>query len=265
MNELEKLTIQEQAEMLKQINKEYAELELPEIEPEYDKEGKITNEKEIKKALKVILPILVLLWSNIGQIQDKTSRDMIVYNFTYYNALKGKIKTLKIEEIKKLSKTTLNSKKWNKIINQIVKDRQKAVKIKQVIKGNARILNNKLQRQIVSMYKAGKSKPQIAKKIAETMGYSKAKAKSIAMTEVNFYKSEAQLRAIKENDLKVKKIWIHNGAREPRPHHMSANGQEVIGIDTPFIVGGMETTAPQHFGMAGEDVNCHCTMRVEVI
>lgn len=262
--ELNKLTSQEQINMLHEIDKNYKELDLPEINPIYDSEGNIKNEKEIKAQLKKILAIVTILWLTNSTIIDNSSIKTTTYTFSYYNALKQNLVRITAKEIKELSKTTMSSKKWTKIINKLVKERQKTIKIKQVIKGNANVLNRKLQNKIVSMYKAGKTKPQIAKEISKTMGYNKNKAKSIAMTEVNYYKSEAQIQATK--GLNIKKTWIHNPiAKEPRDSHIQADGQTVIGNDTMFNVGGIETIAPQHFGIASEDINCHCTMQIEII
>ena len=154
------------------------------------------------------------------------------------------------------------NEQWTSIVNKIVKSRQSKIKIAQVIKGNARILNKKVQKTVLSMYKDGRNYKQTAKVLQKEFGYNKAKAKSIAITEKNYYKSEAQLKTTE--DLDTKKIWIHNGAKDPRDTHLKANGQ-IADKKGYFHIGGYKTQAPQHFGIASEDINCHCTMRIEVI
>lgn len=251
--ELNKLNNKETKEMLKEIDKNYSDLNLPVVEPKYNKNGELKNEKEVKKSLKLILPILLALWtSNIAISTNKSVKIMTNTNI-YYNVVKKGLKT---------PKTTISTKKWTSIVNKIVKDRQKKIKIKQVIKGNARILNKKVQKTVLKMYKEGKNYKQTAKVLQQEFGYNKNKAKSIAITEKNYYKSEAQLKSTE--DLETKKIWIHNGSKEPRESHVNADGQ-VADSKGYFHIGGRKTKAPQHFGIASEDINCHCTMRIEVI
>lgn len=239
--------------MLKEIDLNYSDLNLDIPEPKYDKEGKLLNEKQVKNALKSILAILVVLWNKNNKIIERATKTIIQNNLLYYSQKKLE---------KKIVKTMLTEKEWNKILNDIVKKRQSKIKIKQVIKGNAKVLNKKVQKTVDTMYRQGKSYKQTAKKLQEEFGYNKAKAKSIAITEKNYYKSEVQLKATE--GLKVKKTWIHNGAKDPRPDHVNANGQ-VAGKDGYFTVGGMKVEAPQHFGIASEDINCHCGLRIEII
>lgn len=252
--ELEKLDRDETRALLKEIDDNYAALELPIIPPKYDKEGNLTNEKEVKKSLLLVLPILLVLWE--GNIAITTNRSIKVMTNTnlMFNTVKKGLKT---------PKTAISTKEWDSIMDNLIKKRYKQVKIKQVIKGNARILNKRVQNTVLQMYRDGKNYKQTTKELERLFGYSKGKAKSIAITEKNFYKSEAQLEAIK--DLNVKKTWIHTGrGKESRPEHQAANGQ-VADKKGYFNVGGKRTEAPQHFGEASENISCHCIMRVDVI
>ena len=243
--ELDKLTTEEELEMLKEITKNY-NLKLPEIEPIYEN-GKIQNEKEIKSKFKDILLIISTIWLLNYNTIKKYNKKVEANTYAFYNIIKSRgIGKITVSEIKAISKDTINNVKWNKIINASLLKRENAIKIKQVMRGNVSILNKQLQEAIIKGYKAGKTKPQIAKQISEVMGYNKKKAKSIALTEVNYHKSEAQIQATE--GLNITKTWIHNsGAKEPRESHMRASGQTVKGRDTYFNVGGKKTTAPQHF------------------
>ena len=96
-------------------------------------------------------------------------------------------------------------------------------------------------------------------------GYNKSKAKSIAITEKNYYKSEAQLQAIDSISENVKKTWVYTGrAKEPREEHLQADGQ-VADKKGYFHIGGLKTKAHQHFGRADQDINYHCITRIEKI
>jgi len=249
---IDKLDQQQTNEMLQEIDKNYADLKLNIPKPKYNKNNEWENEKEVKRALKLILPIILALWIKNSTIIDTKSRKTIEYNIIYYSLLKVKQKT---------SKTMLTKKEWTRIVDDIVRKRQKKIHINQVIRGNARLLNKKVQNTVVEMYKNGKNYKQTAKELQKIYGYNKNKAKSIAITEKNYYKSEAQLQGIKNLD--VKKIWVYNYiAKEPREAHLAADGQ-MANKKGLFNVGGLLTEAPQHFGMPSEDINCHCTMRTE--
>jgi hypothetical protein len=240
--------------MFKEIEQNY-NITLPDIEPRYDSEGNIKNEKEIKAQLKKLFIIMTGVWLANRKIIDSYSEKTMVREY---------LAIVSIVEKKGISATMVSRQDWNTIIKETMLKRAKNVKIKQVISGNAKALNKRLQNIVESMYKQGKNKNQIAKQLTKELGYNKNKAKSIATTEINYYKSEAQLEATK--DLNVKKTWVYNyRAKEPRESHLAANGQTVIGRNNYFTVGGKQTTAPQHFGDASEDINCHCTMKIEVI
>lgn len=262
--ELDKLNQQEEIDMLKQIDINYKDLKLPVIEPKYDKDKKLQNEKEIKKKLKQFTIIISTLWLANYTISSNTNKNIISNTFAYYNALKSNVGTFKISiaELKSLSEETISTPKWNKIMDKIILERQNQVKIKQVIKGNVNILNKKVQDTVMQMYKDGKSWPQTQKKLQQEFGYNKNKAKSIAITEKNYYKSKAQLEATK--GMKIKKTWIHNRAKDPREAHLYADGQ-VADENGYFHVNGYKALAPQQFGIASEDINCHCTMKIEVL
>ena len=262
--ELDKLNQQEEINMLKEIDNNYKDLNIPVIEPKYDKNNKLQNEKEIKQKLKLFAKIISALWLTNYAISSKTNKNILSNTFAYYNALKTNVGAFKINisELKQLSDDTMSDKKWNMIMEKIIANRQNQVKIKQVMTGNANTLNKKVQNLVMQMYKDGKSWPQTQKKLQEEFGYNKNKAKSIAITEKNFYKSKAQLEATK--GMKTKKIWIHNRAKDPRISHEYANGQ-VADKDGYFHIDGYKTLAPQNFGIASEDINCHCTMRIEII
>ena len=250
--ELDKLTNEETIAMLQDIDKNYSRLKLDIARPKYNSNGELTNEKEVKASLKLILPILLVLWARNIAITTSNSVNIMNYTNQYFNVVRRGLK---------VPKTTISVKEWTKIVDKAVKDRQKAVQIKQVINGNARVLNKRVQNTVLQMYKDGKNYKQTAKELQREFGYNKNKAKQIAITEKNYYKSEAQLQATK--DLGVTKTWIHNKAKEPRETHLQADGQ-IADKSGYFHIGQYKTEAPQHFGIASEDIYCHCTMKIEV-
>lgn len=254
MDYIDNLNNEQTKEMMSEIDKNYSELKYQLPEPKYDKNGNLTNENQVKKALKKILPLLLILWSKNIKAIENTGAKIISSNLIFYSYIKNKVDT---------SKTMITTKEWNTIMDKILRDRQNKIKIRQVIKGNANVLNNQVQNLVQQMYRDGYSKPKTAKKLQQLFDYNKNKAKSIALTEKNFYKSEAQLQAIEGLD--YKKTWIYNrGAKEPRETHTRADGK-IADNKGYFNIGGRKTKAPQHFGIPSEDINCHCTMRIDPI
>ncbi len=252
--EYEKIDKRQQIEMLQEIEQQF-NVELPINEPKYDNTGSIINQKEVDESLKKAIPIIIGIWTSIYAIMRNKNIETMTYTNTFINTLKNKAK---------ISKTMITPNEWDKIINQTVLDREKKVKIKQVIQGNANVLNKRVQQTVKNMYKNGNNYIQISKELQKQFGYSYNKAKCVAITERNYYKSSAQLEAIKNCTENIKKTWIHNGAREPRPEHTAANGQ-IADKQGYFHIGGFLTEAPQHFGSASQDINCHCTMKIEII
>lgn len=65
----------------------------------------------------------------------------------------------------------------------------------------------------------------------------------------------------------VVKRWIHGGGvKEPRPHHVAMSGQEVRGIDTPFVFdnGASLQMAHDPEGDASEVINCGCNTEFSI-
>src|SRR5574344_982888 len=99
--ELDKLDNKETIAMLKEIDDNYSSLDLPIVEPKYNKNGELTNEKEVKKSLKLILPILLVLWEqNISITTTKSIKIMTNTNLYFNTAKKGL----------KVRKTTISTK-----------------------------------------------------------------------------------------------------------------------------------------------------------
>lgn len=238
------------SKLTKDIDKNY-NVKLPIIEPIYQ-DGELKNKNDVKKQQSVLTKLIGVIWVANALIMENANRDVSYANFAYYNSVKEQI-----------GLPIYTRSEINKVIDAFVKDRSNQVKIKQVIEGNAKVLNNRMQKQIKDLYQSGATKVDIQKALKKEFMVNSSKAKTIATTEVNYYKSEAQLKATQGLD--VKKIWRHKRAKEPRETHLSANGQEVLGHDTKFKVGEYSTVSPQHFGIASEDINCHCEVEIIVL
>jgi hypothetical protein len=195
-----------------------------------------------------------MVWNDNLETINKYSKMTVTNNYIVFNLIKVKLG---------MQPELITEDKWYKIQDNLLLARQKNIKIKQVIKGNTRILNKKIQTLVNDMYKNGYSWVDTQRTLKNEFGYNSARAKRIAITEKLYYKSEAQLKSIKGLD--VYKTWIYNfKAKESREAHLEANKQVIRGATAEFDIGGMSTQAPQHFGLPSEDINCHCTMRIDL-
>jgi ABC-type lipoprotein release transport system permease subunit len=161
----------------------------------------------------------------------------------------------------------LTTDQISKEIGKIIAKRENIIKWDKIINKNARSLDKRISKIIQKGLKQGKTEFQLQKEISKTMKLNNGKARTIARTETNFYKTEGKLQVGKYHETKgnlIIKKWVYTYmSHEDRPSHLNANEQIVVGIDNKFNVGGKFTTAPQHFGIAKEDINCSCDYKME--
>jgi SPP1 gp7 family putative phage head morphogenesis protein len=92
---------------------------------------------------------------------------------------------------------------------------------------------------------------------AEFNDISRARARTIAMTETSAAYGQGRAVAMKQAGVQYKK-WLTSGNDNVRPAHAAANGQ-VVGVDEAFEVGGEHLRFPgDPDGSAGNVINCHC-------
>lgn len=255
-NDYNKLTLAEQKKLIKFINDNYKLTEkqiISKIE-EIKKENK--KQKEI---ISTITPLIVLLWSK-NKIQiTKSSINIMQNSWVFYEY----VSVMKLNN----PKVILSNSEISKLIQNTITKREKIIKWNKVIKGNTKKLDKNVKNIIKKGIKNNKTVRQIQNDLEKTMKLNRGKAKSIAMTETSYYKSESKLQVgqyhSKKGNLIIKK-WIYTYlSNEHRQNHINANGQTVIGVDSMFNVGGKSTVAPQHFGDPSEDINCTCDYSME--
>lgn len=253
---IDKLDSKQTLAMLLEIEKNYKRISAKIPAPKYDKAYRIKNMREIKRALKELKPQLDKVWDNNLEVINKYSKMTMTNNYIVFDLMKTKLN---------LTAGAIEVEKWNKIQDKLLNARQRKIKIQQVMRGNKNLLNKQVQKTVNEMYRDGKSWVETQKALEEKFNYNAHRAKRIALTEKWYYKSEAQLQGAKGLD--VYKTWVHSGKpKEPRITHLEASKNAVVrGIDTKFKIGEYETVAPQHFGIASEDINCRCTMRIDLV
>lgn len=98
-----------------------------------------------------------------------------------------------------------------------------------------------------------------------------SRGRTIAITErglainqgrIDSYKNAADKYGISHD--RIVKTWVYTGrSTKERPTHVAANRQSVVGIDTPFDIGGTQMLYPHDpAAPASETVNCSCEIRL---
>lgn len=115
--------------------------------------------------------------------------------------------------------------------------------------------------QLVEGFTAGEGIRDIAARLRSTATVSRARAETIARTEVISASNAGAMagaRALPEI-APAMKTWLATGDGRTRPTHAAADGQEVP-LDEPFDVGGYPLDYPGADGPAEEVINCRCTV-----
>jgi len=251
--EYDKLTLAEQKKLLREIDKLYrAETDKVKAEVEKILADKGKSQRDKIKALGVIL---VALWVAVGDKILATSGVVMKQAWTMYGTQY------------KPNPLLLDDKDISQLIGRTVKKRKDIIKWNRVIQSNTKVLDKRVANIVKKGISESKTARQIQAELEKTMMMNRGKAKAIARTETNFYKSESKMQVglrQEKNGTVVIKTWVYTHlSNEPRESHLNASGQMVEGIDAYFTIGGYKTKAPQHFGLASQDINCTCDMRME--
>ena len=100
----------------------------------------------------------------------------------------------------------------------------------------------------------------------------KRRAETIARTEalrsVNAGSHDAMRQAIDGRHIRddeVTRTWVATNDLRTRPDHVEANGQQVVGINTPFLVGGHALIFPgDPSGPPEQVISCRCSHTVRL-
>jgi hypothetical protein len=251
--EYNKLTLAEQKKLLREIDKLYR-AETDKVKAEIYKilADKGKSQRDKITALGVILGAL---WVAVGDKVIQSSSVIMKTSWTMYGTAY------------KPNPLLLSDKDISQLIGRTVKKRKDIIKWNRVIQSNTKVLDKRVSRIVKKGIAESKTARQIQAELEKTMMMNRGKAKAIARTETNFYKSESKMQVgsqQEKNGETIVKTWVYTHlSNEPRESHLNASGQMVEGLDSYFSIGGYKTKAPQHFGLASQDINCTCDMRME--
>jgi SPP1 gp7 family putative phage head morphogenesis protein len=125
----------------------------------------------------------------------------------------------------------------------------------------------KLKTQLAQGIAQGESYTKMAKRIKDVLDGDAQKAIRVVRTEAGRVQNEARFNSMlhaQKKGISIKKMWVTSLDKKARHSHRILDGQ-IRDLDKPFEYNGYKAMAPQHFGVAGLDINCRCKVveRVE--
>lgn len=103
---------------------------------------------------------------------------------------------------------------------------------------------------------AGEGAEDVARRIRESTGFSRARSLTIARTEVTAAANFASIEAWQQTGLVPQKEWLATRDSKVRDTHLALDG-EVVDLEASFP-GGPDR--PGNWGDPAEDINCRCTV-----
>lgn len=119
--------------------------------------------------------------------------------------------------------------------------------------------DSKVSKLIIEAYEEGKGTGWLEQRLSEDYEFSRARARTTAITENLRMYSGSGYEAFLQNEWVIGVRWRHtHGIREPRPHHEAMDGIVVPKAEL-FTVGAYQGYYPRDPQLpAGETVHCHC-------
>lgn len=118
---------------------------------------------------------------------------------------------------------------------------------------------NQVREALVEGVRAGEGARQLTKRVAALEAFSKARAETIAITEVSTAANYGKYRAYKINPAIEKKRWVATSGARTRPAHRELSGQVRL-VDSPFEYGGDQAQYPGGFSNPAMNIRCRCTV-----
>lgn len=112
----------------------------------------------------------------------------------------------------------------------------------------------------------GSSYPEMSRELKRVFEGDLVKARRVVATEAHRVKEQARAEAIDhavEQGVQLKKIWVATLDNLTRDGHGELDGQ-AADAEGLFHLNGLSAEYPGGFGDPAEDINCRCTVRVEI-
>lgn len=147
-------------------------------------------------------------------------------------------------------------------VARAVMQRVEGYKFSERIHGDVRKLSETVRMEVASGIAGGETFGEIAQAITFETDMNLKRAYRIARTEGTRVIGEARQDAFEQavaRGADIVKEWSALLDSKTRSDHGRLDGQ-IVDVDKPFTINGMEAMHPGGFGVAGMDINCRCVV-----
>lgn len=132
---------------------------------------------------------------------------------------------------------------------------------------NRQKILSEIRTQLVQGIIKGDSYEKMARRMKDVLEQDANKARTVTRTEAHRIRNLGKMDSAKkaaELGIEMVKVWDATLDKRTRPAHRKLDGKKV-GVDLDFVSrNGGRGPAPGNLGKAKDDINCRCTMRLEI-
>ncbi len=139
--------------------------------------------------------------------------------------------------------------------------------LNETLEANRDAIVTNIRRQITQGLVRGESYPEVAQRIKGTLDGDATKALRVARTEAHRNAQAGRAAAFDKAEaagVELTRVWVATLDNRTRDTHGAMDGQKADAEGRFHSPSGATTTQPGAFGIAGEDINCRCTVRAEI-
>jgi SPP1 gp7 family putative phage head morphogenesis protein len=124
---------------------------------------------------------------------------------------------------------------------------------------------NRINLEMSQSLIAGESYAQMATRIQKAVGFSKSKARNVAVTEGGRVQTQARLDSAEKakKHANLVPVWLSTLDMKTRPDHRKLDGQDADEKGY-FHIHGLKAKGPHLWGVASQDCRCRCTVIMKV-
>ena len=209
----------------------------------------------LSKSMDVIIGELIGTYNEVHAVTQMTMKE------SYLEAYFRQAFLMEYEAGKKLGFGTISTA----VVTAAIENPIEHLKLPAILERNRAAVIYKIQQEITEGLLGGESYQKIATRIRKRVDVDRNKAMLVARTESGRAQSIAKLDSYKQAKkyADVEKIWDAALDKRTRTEHQVLDGQKAD-KDGLFHYKGYTAEAPKLFSVSFLDINCRCSLRVQV-
>lgn len=234
--------------------------ELSLIYEKYETDGVLTlndmtKYNRLDKLMDQYIVILSDTYNDVYRLSQSTMEQQLTENYFRTAFL------MEFEAQKKLGFGQLNPK----VIEESFRNPISGLTLKETLEKNRDQVIYKVKQEITQGLVKGESYAKMAKRLTKTFEGDAYKSRRVVRTEAHRAQQLGRLHSIEQAEkyVETERVWDASLDGTTRESHRQLDGQ-VANEDGLFEINGLTAEAPGMFGDPAEDINCRCTVRVQV-